>query len=86
VAARVRDCEEQLRQTERKVWTQYSRLEDVARKSVEQVKKAQEDGKVKQQAAVSDLRSEMLDQRQRLQNLEVQQLAAVFHFRSEMLD
>ena len=72
VVTRVRDCEELMRQMERKVWSKYTRLEDTTTKAVDAIKKDGDGARAKLQSATADLRSELYDQRQRLQAAELQ--------------
>jgi hypothetical protein len=69
---RLRDCEELQRRLERKVWNKYTQLEDTTTKAVETIKKDGEGARGKLLVATADLRTELYDQRQKLQALEVQ--------------
>ncbi len=54
---RLRECEELLRHTERKVWSSYSRLEETTAKAVETIKKDGDTARSKAAAATADVRS-----------------------------
>uniref|UniRef100_A0A7S4ULP6 Uncharacterized protein n=1 Tax=Guillardia theta TaxID=55529 RepID=A0A7S4ULP6_GUITH len=70
LSSRLRDCEDVIRQTERKVWGKYTALEDKTNKSIEQFKRDVEDSRSKLLGSIGEFRVKINENKQELQSLE----------------
>eukprot|EP00960_Hanusia_phi_P065679 766180-Hanusia_phi.AAC.2 len=70
LSSRLRDCEDVIRQTERKVWGKYTALEDKTNKAIEQFKRDVEDSRSKLLGSLGEFRVRINENKQELQSVE----------------